>query len=195
MKIYLDGQECAGIGGDGGTSSILSAVVRRASDAGRVITEIRLDDVVMEEEAFLNVSGGFRADFTSQSLRELVLESLDEALKYVPRLTGGLGEIAAHFEKNENTAGEGKLADAAEGLDWLLQVFQKCSSLLAENNNQSDVVEISKAFTESIGSLAALHSEKNYLRMAFFIREQLIPEIDKFTVHVQRLRGLATSIQ
>ena len=194
MKIYIDEQECIDITGDGGASSILSEVRSRASGAGRAVTEIRVDDVVMDEEAFLSVSGGLAVHFTSLPVRVLVLESLDEAMKYVPRLTKGLEEIALHFEKNEYSVGEGKLADGADGLDWLLQVFQKCNLLLAVNDN-SDVNEISKTLTENISSLGVFHSEKKYLQMAFCIRQKLVPEVGKFSMHIQKLRDLASSTQ
>ena len=104
MKAYIDGQECTDNLGDGSALSILSAVKRRASECGRVVTEIRLDDVVMDEEAFSSVSGGLAVHFTSRPVRELVLESLDEAVKYIPRLTKGLEEIALHFERNDFSA-------------------------------------------------------------------------------------------
>ena len=195
MKVYIDGQECTDITGDGSALSILSAVKRRILEAGHAIAEIRLDDVVMEEEAFSNVSGGLVAHFTSRSVHGLVMETLDEALKYIPRLTNGLEEIALHFEKNELSIGEGKLADGAEGLDWLLQVYQKCNSLLAVDDNCGDVCEISGTLTDCISSLGGYHSEKKYLQMAFCIRRQLVPEIEKLLVHVQRLRDLASSTQ
>jgi len=194
MKIYVDGQECNDIIGDGSALAILSAVRHRVFEAGRVVTEIRLDDVLMDEEAFAGVSGGLVVQFTSRLVHDLVLESLDEALKYVPRLTKGLEEIALHFEKNELAVGEGKLADGAEGLGWFLQVFQKCSALLSVTDN--DVLrELKDALTGCIGSLGAYHAEKKYLQMAFCIREKLVPEIEKMSVHVQRLRELASSTQ
>ena len=195
MKVHIDGQECTDI--IGGALSILSAVKRRVAETGRVMTEIRLDDVVMDEEAFSSVSGGLSVNFTSRSVRDLVLESLDEALKYIPRLTGGLEEIALHFEKNEFAVGEGKLADGADGLDWLLQVFQKCNSLLAVNgvDNNDGLSELTEALNDDISSLGALHSEKKYLQMAFCIRQKLVPAIEKFSMHVQRLRDLASSTQ
>jgi len=135
------------------------------------------------------------AHFTSRSVHDLVIETLDEALKYIPRLTKGLEEIAFHFEKNEFAAGEGKLVDGAEGLSWLLQVFQQCSSLLDVNNNHGDVSELSGPLADTISSLGAFHSKKEYLQIVFCIRQKLVPEIEKFSLHVQRLRNLASSTQ
>ena len=196
MKVYIDGQEFTDFLGDGRAVSILDAVKRSTTNDGLVVTEIRLDDVVMDEEAFSRVSGGLAAHFTTRSVRGLVLESLEEALKYIPRLSKGFEEIALHFEKNEFAAGEGKLADGADGLDWLLRVFQNCSSLLTVGDADSDGLREQKdSLADSISSLAAFHSEKNYPRMAYFIRQNLAPEIEKFSMYVQKLRDLASSTQ
>ncbi|MCL2010102.1 MAG: hypothetical protein FWG71_06095 [Synergistaceae bacterium] len=197
MKTYIDGQEYTDDIGNGSALSILSAVRRRMTETGRVVTEIRLDDVVMDEDAFSGVSGGLAVYFTSRPVRELVLESLDEAIKYIPRLTRGLDEIALHFEKNELAIGEGKLADGAEGLDWLLQVFQKCSALLAVDADSIGLgfSDLQNSLGDSINFLGALHSEKQYLKMALCVRQKLVPEIEKFSAHVQRLRDLASSTQ
>jgi len=195
MKIYIDGQEYTDFPGEGSALSILSEAKRRISGTGRVLTEIRLDDVVMDEEVFAGVNGGLGVHFTSRPVRGLILETLDEALKYIPRLIKGLEEIALHFEKNEFIAGEGKLADGADGLDWLLQAFQKCTLLLAVNENADGLRELKESLDGTISSLGAVHAEKKYPQMAFCIRQELIPEIEKFSVHVQRLRDLGSSTQ
>ena len=196
MKVYVDGQEYTDLTDNGCASSVLEEVKRRVSKAGRIITEVRLDGVVMDEEAFSGVSGGLAAHFTSHSVHALVLESLDEALRYIPRLTGGFEEIALHFEKNELTAGEGKLADGADGLDWLLNVFQKSLLLLAINDAGSDGFDkLKDALAGSISALGTLHSEKKHLQMAFCIRQKLVPDIEKFSMYVQKLRDLAFSTQ
>ncbi|MDR1622367.1 MAG: hypothetical protein LBS00_08340 [Synergistaceae bacterium] len=197
MKVYIDDQEYSELLGNADAASILNVVRGETSRNGRVVTEVRLDGVVMDEEAFLNVTGGLAARFTSQPVRELIRESLGEAVAYIPRLTDGLEEIALHFEKNEIAIGEGKLADAADGLDWLLLVFQNCSALLAidEEMNDLGLKELKTALSESINSLGTLHTERQYPQMALCIRQKLIPEIENFSVHVKRLRDLGASTQ
>ncbi|MDR2180855.1 MAG: hypothetical protein LBP21_11155 [Synergistaceae bacterium] len=197
MKVYIDGQEYSELPGNADAASILNVVRGEMSKNGRVVTEICLDNVVMDEEAFLNVTGGFLARFTSQPVRMLIRESLGEAVNYLPKLTQGLEEIALHFEKNEIAVGEGKLADAAEGLDWLLLVFQNCSALLAvdEEMNGSGLGELKPALSESVNSLAAFHAERKYPQIALCIRQKLIPEIEKFSVFIKKLRDFGASTQ
>jgi len=194
MKVYIDSQDCTDVVGSGSALDILNAAGRHIAKTGRVMTDIKLDDISMDEEAFSSVSGGLVVHFTSRLVHDLVLESLDEALKYTPRLTRGLEEIALNFEKNEFSIGEGKLADGAEGLDWLLQVFQKSSALLAVDDD-SGLHELKNAIADSISSLGIYHAEKNYFQMALCIRGKLISEIEKLSIHIQKLRDLASSTQ
>jgi hypothetical protein len=197
MKVYIDEQEYSELLDSVDAASILNVVRGEVSRNGRVVTEIRLDDIVMDEEAFLNVTGGLVARFTSQPVRELVHDSLDEAINYIPRLMKGLNEIVLHFEKNEIAIGQGKLADATDGLDWILLAFRNCSALLAveEEMNNSGLDELKTALSESINSLGTLHTECRYPQMALCIRQKLIPEIEKFSVHFKKLRELGASTQ
>jgi hypothetical protein len=197
MKVCIDGQEYSGIPGEADAASVLDAVRKELSRSGRVIMEIRIDGVALDEDAFLNVTGGLQAHFTSQPVRTLVRDALDEALNYVPRLTRGLEQIAALFEGDEIAAAQGRLAEAADGLDWLLTVFQKCSSLLAVDREAETggLDETKEALAAGINLLGTLHEEKKYFQMATCVRQRLIPEIDKLSTHIRRLHDLSSSAQ
>ncbi len=194
MKVYLDEQERLDLPCDAGALSILDAVKAQVSKTGRVITEIKVDSITMDEDAFSNVTAGRQVDFTSQPVRALVCDTLSEALKYIPRLTKGLDEIAAHFEGNELALGQGKLANAADGMDWLLLVFQNCSSFLSVAE-ESGLSELKQSLFSSINLLGTLHEEKKYLQMALCIRQKLVPDIGKFSLHMKGLYDLSASTQ
>ncbi|MDR1875874.1 MAG: hypothetical protein LBQ90_12780 [Synergistaceae bacterium] len=197
MKVYIDGQEYSKIPGEAGAASVLNAVREDLSRSGRVITEIRVDGVALDEEAFLNVIGDLQVHFTSQSVRTLVHESLDEALNYVPRLTQGLEQVAASFEGDGVASGQARLAEAAEGMDWLLTVFQKCSSLLAvdQETESAGLDELKEALSASINLLGTFYEEKKYPQMALCIRQRLVPEIGKLSLHIRRLHSLSETTQ
>ena len=197
MKVYLDGQEVA-LPDGADAPSILSVVRGQVAKDGRVITDLRVDDVEMDDEAFLNLTGGMTARFVSQPVRDLVRESLDGALDYVPRLVNGFEEIALHFDRNELATAEGKLADAAEGLDWLLRVFHHCGALLAvseEINDDSGLTKLKESLAAAVDRLGHLHEEKQYPQMALTILQDLLPKTNEFTAHVRRLRSFVTSAQ
>ncbi|GHS87438.1 hypothetical protein AGMMS49957_07280 [Synergistales bacterium] len=196
MNVYLDGQKFAGLPKDIDAPNILSAVRGEVARQGRVISEIRVDFVEMDEEAFSNITGGMAAHFKSVPVRDLVRNSLDDALEYAPRLINGFDEIATHFEKNELAMAENKLAQAAEGLDWLLHVFEDCSAIL--DMGQDDALGMAKlreSLAGGIDKLGRLHSEKLYIDMSNCIRDALLPDVVQFAAHVRSLRGLVTSAQ
>jgi hypothetical protein len=196
MKVYLDGQEF-GLPDGVDAPSILNVVRGQVAKDGRVITGLRVDDVEMDDEAFLNLAGGMTARFVSQPVRDLVRESLDEALDYAPRLTNGFEEIALHFDRNELATAEGKLADAAEGLDCILRVFNHCGALLAVGDETGDpgLTKLKESLAAAIDRLGSLHEERQYLQMALAIRQDLLPKVNEFTAHVRRLRSFVTSAQ
>ncbi|MDR3265498.1 MAG: hypothetical protein LBT15_05770 [Synergistaceae bacterium] len=197
MKIYVDDQERPDFSDAPDAAAVLAGVRAGLSGDGRVITEIRVDGVTMDEEALLNVVGNPLVHFTSQSVRTLVRDALAEALEYAPRLTRGLEEIAAFFEENEIARGQARLAEAAEGLDWLLGVFQKCGALLAvgEETEGTGLTETEEALVAGINLLGVLHEEKKYPQMSLCIRQRLAPEIDKLSLHIRRLHDLTNSTQ
>jgi hypothetical protein len=197
VKVYIDGKEYTDFLDNADTASILNAVRGEMSQNGRVVTELRLDGVVMDEDAFLNVTGGLGAHFTSQPVRELIQNSLDEALRYVPRLIDGLREVAVHFEKNEIAIGQGQLPYAADGLDWLLLIFQNCSALLSvqEETADSGLSQLQKNLSESIRHLETLYQEKRYFEIALCIQRQLTPQLEQFFVHLQRLHDIGAFTQ
>jgi hypothetical protein len=194
MKVYLDGQEMS-LPEDVDAPSILNVVRGQVAKDGRVVTELRVDDVEMDDEAFLNLTGGMAARFVSRQVRDLVRESLDEALGYTPRLTRGLETIALHFDRNELGTAEGKLADAAEGLDWLLRVFHHCSALLAVGEEEGDpgLATLKESLAAAINRLGFLHGERQYPEVALTIRQDLLPKVNEFSAHVRRLRSFVTS--
>ncbi|MDR1649260.1 MAG: hypothetical protein LBR71_03275 [Synergistaceae bacterium] len=195
MKVYLDGQEMSLPEGVE-ASSILNVVRGEVAKDGRIVTELRVDDVEMDDVAFLNLTGGMIARFVSRPVRDLVRESLDEALGYFPRLIRGFETIALHFERHELVTAEGKLADATEGLDWLLGVFYHCSALLAEREaDDPGLAALKDSLDTAIDRVAYLHEERQYPQMALSIRRDLLPNVNEFSVHVRRLRSFVTSAQ
>ncbi|MDR1731388.1 MAG: hypothetical protein LBR61_04770 [Synergistaceae bacterium] len=197
MKIYIDDQERPDLAEAPDSGAVLAGVKTHLLEKGRVIMEIQVDGVPMDEKAFVNITGNPEARFTSGSVRSLVCESLDEAVNYIPRLTGGMEKIASAFETGEISRGQSTLASAAEGLDWLISVFQQCSTLLAVDleTEAAGLNALQKSLVAGINDLASLHEDKKYSEMASCIRGSLIPEIDRFSLYIRHLRELCGSTQ
>lgn len=197
MKVYLDSQEYLELSPSADAISVLEAIRSEVTRTGRVITEIKVDGISMDETAFSSITGGLAVYFSSQPVRELISESLSEALHYLPRLQKGLEDIAINLEGNELSHALSKLADAAEGLDWCLTVFWKSSALLAftPDEGSEGLTELKEALADSINLLGTLNEEKKYLQMALCIRQSLLPAIQQFAIYINKLHELSASIQ
>ncbi|NLL37369.1 MAG: hypothetical protein GX256_07610 [Fretibacterium sp.] len=188
MKVFIDGQELPEAAS---APEALQAAQEHVARSGRVLTEIQLDGMPMDEEAFLKVHTGAQACFSSKPLRVLINETLAEAQSYIPRLTLGLEEIATLFEGQEAAAAQGKLADALDGLDWLLLVYQKCCALLAAPPSEVERKRLEETLLTDISRLADPLEGKRFFEVALCIRKGLLPSIEEFSKMFQKLAAEA----
>jgi len=187
MKVSIDGQERREIPSTASPLEILEAVRAEAAHSGLVLTGIRVDGVELEEQAFLGLSGGMSAHFALTPVRLLVGETLTEALSYVSRLRKGLGEIADRFEEGETSAAQNALSDAMEGLDWTLDVYERCSALTAGPSAEPEGQAFRDGLLEILNRLIGLMGGKRYPQMALVLRQELLPSIDELARMLGRL--------
>jgi hypothetical protein len=122
--------------------------------------------------------------FTSQPIISLVRESVEEGQKYIPTLLKGLEGIATLIEEGRENEAQNSFAQAVEGINWLVGVFAKSCALLgitADNLSAGDWEKDSKELNEVLGEIISIMEGGRTMRMAFAIRERLVPEIAKFS--------------
>ncbi|MDR1741021.1 MAG: hypothetical protein LBR38_04140 [Synergistaceae bacterium] len=199
MKVYVDGLErpefsesASESESESDASAILEGVDALLAREGRVLMEVRVDDAPMDREAFVNVVGGMAAYFTSQPVRGLVQETLDEALVYLPSLERGFESVALCLEQDKAESAQGTLALAADGLDWLVGVFDRCARILsAGEETGSD--KVLGTLRDDIERLSTFYEEKKYLNMALCIRQNLLPDLDQVRACLKAFCELAVS--
>jgi hypothetical protein len=187
MRIRLDDVDLA-LGSDimdGGKEAIYGAVRRLALDSNSVITDILVDgESVDEESAFLALSGGLDIRFISKPVKELIPESIAEGERYIPLLEAGLDSVATLFEQGSDQEALSRFAQCVDGIDWLMAVFGKCEALLNipldgfRCGNYNEYVEDFNRTQKDI--LSSMEGRKN-MRVAFLIRDELIPLINRFS--------------
>ena len=187
MKVSIDGQERREIPSTASPLEILEAVRAEAACSGLVLTEIRVDGVEMNEQAFLGLSGGMAAHFALTPVRLLVRETLVEALSYISRLRKGIEEIAGHFEEGETSSAQNTLSEAMEGLDWTLDVYERCSALTAGASAKSGEQAFRDGLLDILNRLISLMDGKRYPQMARVLRQELLPSIDELALMLGRL--------
>ena len=110
--------------------SLLGAARKLAEEKGAIISGITVDGIEVEEDVFLQLSAGVDIQFKTQSIRELLRESLADGQAYFPSLLSGLERVADLFEANNKEEGLRLFAQALEGIGWILQVMDRASLLL-----------------------------------------------------------------
>lgn len=196
MKIFVDGEVFAlpeGAEADG-KKGIYESVRLAAIKDGRVITNVIVDGAELAEpDLFLEIAGGIEARFETQAVRVLVGESLAEGTKYMPTLIAGLETIATKFEKGENKDAGDMFGQAAEGVNWLFGVFERCCGLLgvtAETLKTGNFAEDSEHIKDVLNEMTASMEAGEDLKLAFLIRDKLIPVIERFSKYWEEVSNV-----
>lgn len=173
---------------------ILEAVNEEASASGLVLTEIQVDGVVMDAEAFGGLSGGGgQAVFTLASLRTLLKESLDSARDYSGRLREGLETVAAQCEAGNPPLA--LLSNAFDGIGWLIAVYDRCRAFMAVP------VRLEEEEVLKVGLLGAMRDVVARLEggdpagAAQVLRAELMPRVRTLTLRVEDLANARTTPQ
>lgn len=170
-----------------GKKAIYDEVNRIAVSRGRVIIRTILDGVEIEElDVFLSLSGGQDIQFITKPVRELVRESLAEGSRYLPSLISGLETVASKFEAKRDQEAQSMLATAIDGINWLFGAFDRTCILTAVTTDTLKTGDFKKDLDEWRSALdemaSAMEGGKN-LKLAYTIREKLIPAIERFSTY------------
>ncbi|MDR3332731.1 MAG: hypothetical protein LBT08_08880 [Synergistaceae bacterium] len=196
MRVRLDDVELSLDDGviDGGHEAIYEEARKKARASRRVIIDIIVDgESVGEEDAFFSLSGGLDIRFVTQPIRDLVSESMDEGKRYFVSLKQGLDSIATLFEESNVHDAQAKFAQAIDGINWLLGVFDKSCLLLGVTSGslrsgdyEKDLGDLNQALTE----LASSMESGKTMSQAYLIREKLAPSIERFSVYWDEVAAL-----
>jgi hypothetical protein len=186
MRVRLDEVELSISEGilEEGKEAIFEEARKNALSKNSVIVEITVDGVRIEdEETFFSLSGGVDICFASQPIIGLVRESVEEGMKYIPTLLGGLEGIATLIEEGREQEAQNSFSQAIEGINWLVGVFSKSCALLgvtSDGLSSGDWDRDSKELNETLEEIISIMEGGRAMRMAFVIRERLVPVIGKF---------------
>lgn len=177
-----------------GKEALLGAARNLATEKGAIISEIVVDGIEVEEDIFLQLSSGVDIQFKTQSIRELLQESLVEGQSYFPSLLSGLERVAELFEANNSEEGLRIFAQALEGVGWILQVMDRAGLLLhaqAERLGGGDFSQEFADLCEKVTALSAALEEGKHLEIAYRIREDLLPSLRKLAICWGEMLSLA----
>ena len=175
-------------------NSCLAAIRKFAAGKGRVVTSLSLDGEMISEEAFLASTQGKELHVTTDSIRNLVSESLQEASRYLPVLTAGLERIADSLEREKVKDAVGSFRQASDGIDWLIHVLTHCQNLLGLKDSEildGKLDELRNALNAHLNDVSASLEAGKYFELSFRLRNELIPELEKLVPYTHSLGAFA----
>ena len=193
MKIFIDGEPFTPSSPEVSESKrqLLDEIDGEILKKGLTYTTITVDGVEMDSSAFLLLRKGREAHFKTCEVKSLVLESLQEAINYLPRLSGGIQNIASGLERKENENISEQLINFAEGLDWLVSVMQKSQLLLLVKDSELPGKEETVAkLNKSLKSVSECFENGRIMEISFHMR-QILPELKAISDYIVQLLEIA----
>ncbi|MDR1916727.1 MAG: hypothetical protein LBQ58_09165 [Synergistaceae bacterium] len=186
MRVRLDDVELS-IGDDiiqGGKTAIYETAKQSALSKNRVIVNMLIDgESIQDEETFFSLSGGTDVQFISQPIIDLVRESVSEGQRYLPSLISGLQGIATMFEEDRDQDAKISFSQAIDGINWLVSVFDRSCGLLGITSDSFKSGDLAHDFGElnkALEEVASVMGGGKSIRIAYLIRENLLPCINQF---------------
>lgn len=199
MRVRLDEVELS-LSDDilaNGKRAVFEAARQDALGRNAVIVGITVDgEAIADEETFYSLSGGLDIQFTSQPLRELVSESLDEGERYLPHLSSGLAAVATLIEEKKEAEAQAKLLQAIEGINWLVDVFDKSCILMDVRPDElkpGDFLQNRTALNEVLTEMVEVMEKGQMIGLAYLVREKLLPIVERFSVYWMEVKAEAES--
>ena len=138
---------------------------------------------------------GDTAASTSTPLQTLLRESLDSAVEYSQKLTAGVEEIAAQFDRGEAEKALSALPLLFDGLGWLIGVYDHCRTFMPVPIRVDEEAAMKGKILETLRLLVRLADEGNFAAMPQTLRGELLPVVKILAQRVKDLSGLRFSLQ
>ena len=190
MRILMDGVDWQPQTGEPqeDRGALLEDLKAQALAQGRVLVSLVVDGSELDEEGFRNLQGGRELRCETQSVRELVRDSLSQTKEYFPALQRGVEGIADRLEEGKVQEALQLLQQATEGIGWVLHVVQNCRLLLGiaeeeprTGNLQADCARLQEILESLSGSL----EQERFFELAFHLREELLPLLSQLNLYTE----------
>ena len=195
MIVLLDGMVLENTSFDSSDrGAVLAAIHKSVASKGRIVSSLSLDGENISEESFLASTQGQELHVKTDSIRNLVSESLQEASRYLPVLVAGLGRIADSLEREKVKDAADSFRQASDGIDWLIHVLTHCQNLLGLKDSEildGKLDEVRNSLNVRLKDVSASLEAGKYFELSFRLRNELIPELEKLVAYTHSLGAFA----
>ncbi|MDK2872107.1 MAG: hypothetical protein PWQ16_1459 [bacterium] len=199
VKVFVDEEERVDLE-DMEVSEVVSRVEEELKRDGKVIMRVELDGQPLGERKLeeIDLRGVREIAFFSKSVSELVKESLADLQVYLPRLSGGLKDIASLFRLGEFKKALGLLPKAVEGVGWLIKVFEYTALLLGVEWKTLKDVDFERerdAVVSKLGEVSKALEDRDFIRLSDLLAYEVAPVIEGWEKIADYLLSLAQQVR
>lgn len=199
VKVFVDEEERIDLE-DMEVGEIVSKVEEELKKSGRVIMKVELDGKPLGERKLeeVDLSKVREISFFSKSVAELVRESLTDLQVYLPRLAGGLKDIASLFRVGEFKRALSLLPKAVEGIGWLIKVFEYTALLLGvewKNIEWIDFEGERDSVIAKMGEISKALEDRDFIRLSDILAYEVAPTVEDWGKIADYLLSLAQQMR
>lgn len=195
MKVFVDEEERVDLE-DMEVGEIVSRVEEELKKNGRVVMRVEVDGRPLGERKIeeIDLSKVREIAFFSKSVSELVKESLGDLQVYLPKLAGGLKDIASLFRMGEFKKALNLLPKAVEGIGWLIKVFEYTAILLGVDWEKIEGFEFREERDEVLsrmGNISKALEDRDFITLSDILVYEVAPIIEGWGKIAEYLLSLA----
>ncbi len=197
MKLTIDGQEMEQqFAEDMDLLKVVQEVSAKLYAQHRIVLNYEIDgDPFKGDEAELAdryVSATTEMNLVTNSIRNLVLESLQGANGYLPQLIDGIEQTAVLLHENQVKDGMNLLQQCITGLGWFLEIIDKGTQLIATTLSPSAIadlpyIEKRTATNDTLNNLMAKLSEGDMVIVGDLLEFDLVATLKEWAIIVPQI--------
>lgn len=120
-------------------------------------------------------------------MSDVVLDSLNSAKHYLPKLRDGFSRISMYFRNGKDFEGIQLFTQAIEGLDWFLHVAEAISTFYGSEEKLTYINDELGTISDIIMTLSQAWGNRDYLLTADIIDYEMIPNLEKWNSLIEKL--------
>lgn len=158
------------------------------------ITQISINDVPVNVDLgeALGIKPLEKLEIWASTLKELVDNSVKDALGYLPRLLEGLQNASDLFQRGEENEGTRLFIQATEGIGWvadLASLLENHCQVQAGQAQGSVQTNFFEEMSKELGELLEAWENRDYILIGDLLSYELVPTLESFLQHLEELKA------
>ncbi|MFQ5455589.1 MAG: hypothetical protein ACE5EA_05200 [Nitrospirota bacterium] len=182
MKILIDREEKElNIKDVSGFDELLANISQNNVSQGYVISQIILNgkDISSYNLSDINVSDIERLELFTSSLKDIILDSLENVYGYIGRLNEALKKVSELYRRGKAEEANNYYSECTEGLEWVLKTVHEIKSSIAQLGDKKIgailVSDSEDMLIDILNKMFSAQKESDWIILADLVEYKMIP--------------------